>query len=164
MWKLKTQVCADSLSTDPNYRHILAFTFPQFFLTQRYLLSWRFILRVAHSSKWTEKWTVKCINVATEALSLSLVGMWYWTKFSSLIEEFQCKSNIEARGLQWLPELFYANALGLINFEFEKRESIYTLSACDSRTNNALNRYPTSAKRKKLTKKFKSIINTTFYD
>lgn len=135
-----------------------------FFLIQRYLLSWRFILRVAHSSKWTEKWTVKCINVATEALSLSLVGMWYWTKFSSLIEEFQCKSNIEARGLQWLPELFYANALGLINFEFEKRESIYTLSACDSRTNNALNRYPTSAKRKKLTKKFKSIINTTFYD
>lgn len=106
MWKLKTQVCADSLSTDPNYRHILAFTFPQFFLTQRYLLSWRFILRVAHSSKWTEKWTVKCINVATEALSLSLVGMWYWTKFSSLIEEFQCKSNIEARGLQWLPEQF----------------------------------------------------------
>lgn len=76
------------------------------FLIQRYLLSWRFILRVAHSSKWTEKWTVKCINVATEALSLSLVGMWYWTKFSSLIEEFQCKSNIEARGLQWLPEQF----------------------------------------------------------
>lgn len=147
MWKLKTQVCADSLSTDPNYRHILAFTFPQFFLTQRYLLSWRFILRVAHSSKWTEKWTVKCINVATEALSLSLVGMCYWTKFSSLIEEFQCKSNIEARGLQWLPQQFVVIVIRIDYFEFEKRESIYTSSACDSRTNIAFNRYPTSGKK-----------------
>lgn len=147
MWKLKTQVCADSLSTDPNYRHILAFTFPQFFLTQRYLLSWRFILRVAHSSKWTEKWTVKCINVATEALSLSLVGMWYWTKFSSLIEEFQCKYNIEARGLQWLPQQFVVIVIRIDYFEFEKREIIYTSSACDSRTNIAFNRYPTSGKK-----------------
>lgn len=147
MWKLKTQVCADSLSTDPNYRHILAFTFPQFFLIQRYLLSWRFILRVAHSSKWTEKWTVKCINVATEALSLSLVGMCYWTKFSSLIEEFQCKSNIEARGLQWLPQQFVVIVIRIDYFEFEKRESIYTSSACDSRTNIAFNRYPTSGKK-----------------
>lgn len=135
MWKLKTQVCADSLSTDPNYRHILAFTFPQFFLTQRYLLSWRFILRVAHSSKWTEKWTVKCINVATEALSLSLVGMCYWTKFSSLIEEFQCKSN---RG-PWATMVTRTICRHCIkiNFEFKKRESIYTSSACDSWTNNA---------------------------
>lgn len=117
------------------------------FLIQRYLLSWRFILRVAHSSKWTEKWTVKCINVATEALSLSLVGMCYWTKFSSLIEEFQCKSNIEARGLQWLPQQFVVIVIRIDYFEFEKRESIYTSSACDSRTNIAFNRYPTSGKK-----------------
>lgn len=105
------------------------------FLTQRYLLSWRFILRVAHSSKWTEKWTVKCINVATEALSLSLVGMCYWTKFSSLIEEFQCKSN---RG-PWatMATRTICRHCIKINFEFKKRESIYTSSACDSWTNNA---------------------------
>lgn len=68
---------------------------------------------------------MKCINVATEALSLSLVGMCYWTKFSSLIEEFQCKSNIEARGLQWLPQQFVVIVIRIDYFEFEKRESIY---------------------------------------
>ena len=88
-WKLKTQVCTDSLSTDPNYRHKPARTNSTLFLSKIYLLPWGFILRSAHSSVWSKKWSVKCINVATEApTSFSSVCV-FWPNAPPLIEEFQ---------------------------------------------------------------------------